>query len=55
LRFRSGVDSFLPVLDAQRALYSAQQGVVNLELMRLQNMATLYKALGAGMREETRP
>jgi multidrug efflux system outer membrane protein len=55
LRFRSGVDSFLPVLDAQRALYSAQQGVVSLELMRLQNMATLYKALGAGMREETRP
>jgi multidrug efflux system outer membrane protein len=55
LRFRSGVDSFLSVLDAQRALYSAQQGVVSLELMRLQNMATLYKALGAGMREETRP
>jgi multidrug efflux system outer membrane protein len=54
LRFRNGVDSFLPVLDAQRALYSAQQGVVSLELMRLQNMATLYKALGAGMREETR-
>jgi multidrug efflux system outer membrane protein len=53
LRFRNGVDSFLPVLDAQRTLYSAQQGVVSLELMRLQNMATLYKALGGGMRENT--
>lgn len=51
LRFKNGVDSFLPVLDAQRALYSAQQSVISLELIRLQNMATLYKALGGGMRE----
>jgi multidrug efflux system outer membrane protein len=49
--FRNGVDSFLPVLDAQRDLYSAQQAVVSLELLRLQNMATLYKALGGGMKE----
>jgi len=53
LRFKNGVDSFLPVLDAQRALYSAQQSVISLELIRLQNMATLYKALGGGMREKT--
>lgn len=51
MRFRNGVDSFLPVLDAQRALYSAQQAVVSLELLRLQNMATLYKALGGGLKE----
>jgi outer membrane protein, multidrug efflux system len=55
LRFKNGVDSFLPVLDAQRALYSAQQSVISLELIRLQNMATLYKALGGGMREATQP
>jgi outer membrane protein, multidrug efflux system len=53
LRFRNGVDSFLPVLDAQRALYSAQQTVVSLELLRLQNMATLYKALGGGIKEDS--
>jgi len=53
LRFKNGVDSYLPVLDAQRALYSAQQSVISLELIRLQNMATLYKALGGGMREAT--
>lgn len=53
VRFRSGVDSFLPVLDAQRALYSAQQGLVSLELLRLQNMATLYKALGGGLKEDS--
>jgi multidrug efflux system outer membrane protein len=55
LRFKNGVDSFLPVLDAQRALYSAQQSVISLELIRLQNMATLYKALGGGMQEKTGP
>lgn len=55
LRFKNGVDSYLSVLDAQRALYSAQQSVISLELIRLQNMATLYKALGGGMREATRP
>ena len=53
IRFRSGVDSFLPVLDAQRSLYSAQQGVVSLELLRLQNMATVYKALGGGLKEDS--
>lgn len=53
MRFRSGVDSFLPVLDAQRSLYSAQQEVVSLELLRLQNMATLYKALGGGLNEDS--
>jgi multidrug efflux system outer membrane protein len=53
LRFRAGVDSFLPVLDAQRTLYSSQQGLVSLELLRLQNTATLYKALGGGMHERT--
>jgi multidrug efflux system outer membrane protein len=53
LRFKNGVDSYLPVLDAQRALYAAQQGTVSLELIRLQNMATLYKALGGGLKEES--
>ena len=53
MRFRSGVDSFLPVLDAQRALYTAQLGVVNLQLLRLENMATLYKALGGGLKADS--
>jgi multidrug efflux system outer membrane protein len=53
MRFRTGVDSFLPVLDAQRSLYSAQQAVVSLQLLRLQNMATLYKALGGGLKEDS--
>jgi multidrug efflux system outer membrane protein len=53
LRFRNGVDSYLTVLDAQRSLYSAQQGLISVRLGRLQNLVTLYKALGGGVRERT--
>jgi multidrug efflux system outer membrane protein len=48
MRFHSGVDAYLTVLDSQRTLYSAQQGLVSVELTRLQNLVGLYKALGGG-------
>jgi multidrug efflux system outer membrane protein len=48
MRFHSGVDAYLTVLDSQRTLYSAQQGLVGVELTRLQNLVGLYKALGGG-------
>ena len=47
-RFDRGVDSYLQVLDAQRALYAAQQGLVTLRLARDANLVTVYKALGGG-------
>jgi multidrug efflux system outer membrane protein len=47
-RYKGGVDSYLAVLDAQRSLYSAQQGLVSLRLSRLTNTVTLYKVLGGG-------
>ncbi len=47
-RYMKGIDSYLGVLDAQRSLYSAQQGLIGLRLTRLNNMITLYKALGGG-------
>lgn len=47
-RYKGGVDSYLAVLDAQRSLYAAQQGLVSLRLSRLTNMVTLYKVLGGG-------
>ncbi|WP_028080115.1 AdeC/AdeK/OprM family multidrug efflux complex outer membrane factor [Solimonas soli] len=53
LRFRAGVDSYLTTLDAQRSLYAAQQGYVSIKLARLQNLVTLYKALGGGWNEST--
>jgi multidrug efflux system outer membrane protein len=54
MRFRTGVDSYLNVLDSQRALYSAQQALVGVKLARLQNLVTLYKALGGGWNEHDR-
>ncbi|MEW6333308.1 MAG: efflux transporter outer membrane subunit [Thermodesulfobacteriota bacterium] len=48
LRFTGGIDSYLGVLDAQRSLYAAQQGLIALRLARIANRVTLYKALGGG-------
>jgi multidrug efflux system outer membrane protein len=51
MRFTGGVDNYLGVLDSQRSLYGAQQSLVAVKLARLQNLVTLYKALGGGWRE----
>jgi outer membrane protein, multidrug efflux system len=53
MRFRGGVDSYLSALDAQRTLYSAQQQLQTVRLLRLQNLVTLYKALGGGLLEHS--
>ena len=47
-RYRAGIDSYLGVLVAQRSLYVAQQGLVNVRTARLSNLVTLYKVLGGG-------
>jgi len=48
LRFQNGASSYLDVLDAQRALFQAQQGVVITQAAQVQNLVTLYKVLGGG-------
>jgi multidrug efflux system outer membrane protein len=53
MRYRGGVDSYLNALVAQVSLYSAQQQLQTVRLLRLQNLVTLYKALGGGLRERT--
>jgi len=50
-RFKRGIDSYLNVLDSQRALYSAQQDLIAVRLARTANLVTLYKALGGGWTE----
>ena len=50
-RFDKGVDSYLNVLDSQRALYGAQQNLITARLTRLANLVTLYKVLGGGIDE----
>ncbi|MDP9095805.1 MAG: TolC family protein, partial [Pseudomonadota bacterium] len=51
MRFRAGVDSFLPVLQAQQTLYPAQQTLLSLKQAQLTNLINLYKALGGGSSE----
>jgi multidrug efflux system outer membrane protein len=53
-RYKSGIDNYLGVLDAQRSLYASQQVLITLRVARLNNLVTLYKVLGGGipMREE---
>ncbi|RYX90964.1 MAG: efflux transporter outer membrane subunit [Comamonadaceae bacterium] len=48
LRYRNGIASYLDMLDAQRSLFTAQQAVVQVRLLQLQNQVQLYKALGGG-------
>ncbi|MBI4633534.1 MAG: efflux transporter outer membrane subunit [Deltaproteobacteria bacterium] len=47
-RYTKGIDSYLGVLDAQRSLNSAQQGLIGLHLARVANLVTLYTVLGGG-------
>ncbi len=47
-RYKSGIDSFLSVLDSQRELYTAEQETINLERQRLMNLVNLYRVLGGG-------
>lgn len=47
-RYREGVDTFLNTLDAQRNLFSAEQDLVTVKLARINNLISLYKALGGG-------
>lgn len=47
-RYTRGIDSYLGVLDAQRSLYAAQQGLIALRLAKLSNQVRLYAVLGGG-------
>jgi len=49
-RYRAGIDSSLSLLDAQRELYAAQQGLIVTQLARETNLVTLYKVLAGGWR-----
>ncbi len=47
-RFDNGIDSYLALLDSQRAMYAAQQGLIGVRLSAFNSIVTLYKALGGG-------
>lgn len=48
VRYAKGIDSYLGVLDAQRSLYAAQQGLVSLRLAKYSSAVRLYAVLGGG-------
>ncbi|MCE5333264.1 MAG: efflux transporter outer membrane subunit [Desulfobacteraceae bacterium] len=54
-RYEKGTDIYLIVLDAQRSLYSAQQGLISLHLAKVSNQARLYSVLGGGGDEAKAP
>jgi outer membrane protein, multidrug efflux system len=48
-RYKAGIDGYLGVLVAQRALFAAQQGLVSVRFAEQANLVTLYKVLGGGV------
>ncbi|MFI4868564.1 MAG: efflux transporter outer membrane subunit [Steroidobacterales bacterium] len=54
-RYKAGTDSYLTLLDAQRSLYGAQQGLIATRLAQQNNRVSLYKALGGGWQEHNPP
>ena len=52
-RFEEGLDSYLGVLDAQRALFAGQQVLVALRLAQRTSLVQLYAALGGGWQSDT--
>lgn len=48
LRYTHGLDNYLGVLDAQRALFTAQQNLVSVRLARAINQIRLFAVLGGG-------
>lgn len=53
LRYKHGVSSALDLLDAERSSYSADTGLLSMQLTRLENLADVYKALGGGLKRHT--
>jgi len=51
LRYRAGAASYLDSLDAQRQLFVAQQLLVQVRALQLQNAVALYRVLGGGWTE----
>lgn len=47
-RFRSGLDNYLNVLDAERSLFSNQQAILSLEQQQVISQIELYQVLGGG-------
>jgi multidrug efflux system outer membrane protein len=54
-RYEHGADTYLNMLDSQRSLYSAQQGLISIQLASTSNLVSLYRALGGGADSTAEP
>jgi multidrug efflux system outer membrane protein len=48
LRYAQGASSYLDVLDSERALFTSQQALVQIQTQYAQNMVNLFRTLGGG-------
>jgi outer membrane protein, multidrug efflux system len=55
MRSGAGADTYLNVLVAQSSLFGAQINLINLNLSEQQNLVTLYKSLGGGWTDRSKP
>lgn len=55
IRYKSGAEDLMTVLDTQRALSDVQNDMGKLKLKRLQATVSLYKALGGGWKDDQSP
>ena len=51
-RYRGGLDSYLPVLDAQRNLFQGELVLARLRQQELASIVQLYRALGGGWSDQ---
>ncbi|RHW18160.1 efflux transporter outer membrane subunit [Sphingomonas gilva] len=51
IRYREGVANYLEVLDAERNLFAAEQALISVRRSELDNLVSLYVALGGGLNE----
>lgn len=52
-RYREGVANYLEVLDAERNLFTAEQALIQIRRSELDNLVSLYVALGGGALESS--
>ncbi len=50
-RYQNGVANYLDVLDAERELFTAEQQLLQTQLLKLTNAVDLYRSLGGGLNE----
>lgn len=50
-RYKNGIANYLDVLDAERELFSAEQQLLQTQLLKITNAVDLYRSLGGGLNE----